>query len=180
MKISIIAVEVTNQMSKAGKAYEQAEVTFKNLTFGKTETKKLMPFGAQKDVFNSIKNSQPGQVYDITVVKNGAGYNDWTAASMGSADSPEAPRAAPAVGGSQTVRQNTFETPEERAKKQVYIVRQSSLSSAIGTLSVGAKAAPKAAEVIDLAKQYEAYVFDTQVPKNDETGFDDLIEDVPL
>ena len=51
----------------------------------------------------------------------------------------------------QTNRSN-FETPEERAKKQVYIVKQSSISNALVVLSVGAKAPPSAQSILDLAQ----------------------------
>lgn len=62
-----------------------------------------------------------------------------------------------------------WETAEERAKKQVYIVRQSSISAAIDYFKVAPKADKKGVyqplkveDIIDVAKQFEAHVFDTQ------------------
>lgn len=52
----------------------------------------------------------------------------------------------------------TWETPEERAKKQVYIVRQSSISAAVA-LAATKKVPPTAEDVIATAKLFEAYVF---------------------
>jgi hypothetical protein len=80
---------------------------------------------------------------------------------------------------------STYETPEERAKKQIYIVRQSSIGSAIDMLSVGSKSPPKVDEVIAVAKQFEEYVFN-MFPSSEVTDtFGDLekptdFDDVPL
>lgn len=163
MQISILNVQSTTQTAKSGKPYQQLEVAYKNLTFsGKIESKKLMPFGAQKAAFDALANAQAGAVFEVTVVKNDAGYNDWTAIT-------QAPPGAIAGGspagsinkqtaGNVTQVKSTYETSEERAKKQVYIIRQSSLSAAIGSLSVGAKSALKASDVIAVAEEYYAWV----------------------
>lgn len=55
-----------------------------------------------------------------------------------------------------------WETAEERAKKQVYIVRQSSLTNAIALLASNGAKKNTPEEVIKIAKQFEAYVFDTE------------------
>ncbi len=185
MQIQIIAVAKTSAMSKANKPYEVLEVTFKNLTFGKVEAKKLMPFGENKSAFDVLSKAVQGETFDIQVVKNAAGYNDWVAAvPAGTAVSGPAsgqstgetgtytPRAAPAKTSS------TYETPEERAKKQVYIIRQSSLSTAVAALSVGTKQAPSSSDVINYAKDLEAFVMG--IPSIVEgSGFDDMGDDLP-
>lgn len=162
MQISILNVQSTTQTAKSGKPYQQLEVAYKNLTFsGKIESKKLMPFGAQKAAFDALANAATGSVFEVTVVKNDAGYNDWTAivqAPPGPATASS--QAAPgSINKGNTVQvKSTYETPEERAKKQIYIIRQSSLSAAIGSLSVGAKSALKASDVIAVAEEYYAWV----------------------
>ena len=165
MQISILAVQSTTQTSKAGKPYQQLEVTFKNNTFGKVESKKLMPFGVQKPAFDALANAQTGAVFEVTVVKNAAGYNDWTACvqappgTIAPADNPSTGIVGGSINKGNTVQvKSTYETPEERAKKQVYIIRQSSISAAIGSLSVGAKSALKASDVIAVAEDYYAWV----------------------
>jgi hypothetical protein len=165
MQISILAVQSTTQTSKAGKPYQQLEVTFKNLTFNKVESKKLMPFGVQKPAFDALANASAGAVFEVTVVKNAAGYNDWTACvqappgTIAPADNPATGMGSINMTGGKTVQvKSTYETPEERAKKQVYIIRQSSISAAIASLSVGAKAALKPADVLDLAEDYFTWV----------------------
>lgn len=177
MNITILNVGKATKVGPSGKPYEVLDLAYKNNTFqGKVEGKALMPFGANAGGFNVLKNAQAGQTYEITVVKNDKGYNDWTNATpaeAGAQAAPGLPQQGPTQGqvyqGSKPAaapaRTNTFETPEERSKKQVYIVRQSSLSAAINSLSPGAKSALDFGKVIEIAKHYEAYVFDTGAPE---------------
>lgn len=157
----------TNPGKKAGSTYQSLEVAYKNLSFGgKVEGRKIMAFGATANAFTVLATAQPGDVFDIDVVKNAAGFNDWTSAKKSSGGSP----ASSGAGSNSTnvntknstynaTPKSTYETPEERAKKQIYIVRQSSISSAIDLLAVGAKSAPKREEVVETAKYFESYVF---------------------
>ncbi len=177
MNIQIIATSVETKPTAKG-SYQQLEVTYKNLTYqGKVESKKLMSFGANAAAFKTLSNAPTGSQWEVTVVKNAQGYNDWPtvapAAVGGNSEVPQAATAAKAqIGG-----RSTYETPEERAQRQVYIIRQSSISSAIATLAVGSKAV-KPEDVLSVAKQYENYVFDVKDPGA--TGFDDIPDfDVP-
>ena len=111
-----------------------------------------MRFGAAATTFKTLADAQSGQQYEITIVKNPQGYNDWTACSPanGAASHSDAPAAAVAGKANATPR-STYETPEERAQRQVLIVRQSSLSNAVSCLAVGSKSPPQPAEVIAVA-----------------------------
>ena len=53
---------------------------------------------------------------------------------------------------------STYETPEERAKKQLYIVRQSSINAAIA-LGAQGKVLPTVDLILEVAKKFEAHVF---------------------
>lgn len=168
MQIQIIATSVETKPTAKG-SYQQLEVTYKNLTYqGKVESKKLMSFGANADAFKALANVQAGQLYNVTVVKNDKGYNDWVAVAASTGESSAAPAASKAA---TSAGRSTYETPEERAQRQVYIIRQSSISSAIATLAVGAKSL-KPEDVLAVAKQYENYVFDVKDPGP--SGFEDL------
>lgn len=187
MKIKVIAVEVANAKTKNGKDYQFLEVTYKNISFdNKTESKKIMPFGA-KEVFNTLKAAESGDVFTLLREKDNDGYWQWVGISAGDVelDTTEdktpagaAPKAAPAPAA-----KSTFETPEERAKKQVYIVRQSSISAAIDTLKTDKKA-PSVDEVLAVAKQYEDYVFGIEkavaAPAKVNVPAFDPDEDIPL
>jgi hypothetical protein len=185
MQIQILAINKIPAKTSKGDAYNALEIAFKNLTFqGKIESKKLTPYGTSKPAYDVLANAQPQQVFDITIVKDN-GFNNWTAANPGqegapvsspSASSGFTPKSGPPTAAART--SNTYETPEERAKKQVYIIRQSSLATAERALSVGAKSGPKASEVIAYAQDLEAYVFSQGSIKAD-TGFDDLQDDLP-
>ncbi len=179
MNIQIIATSVETKPTAKG-SYQQLEVTYKNLTYqGKVESKKLMSFGTNAAAFKTLSNASAGSQWEVTVVKNAQGYNDWPsvvepqASPGGGQVVPQAATAAKAqIGG-----RSTYETPEERAQRQVYIIRQSSISSAIATLAVGSKAV-KPEDVLSVAKQYENYVFDVKDPGP--SGFADLPDfDVP-
>lgn len=183
MKIQVVAVEVTNR----GK-YDQAEVTFKNLSFGdKVEAKKLMSF-VNKDVYATIKNASNGDVFTVSRVKDDKGYWQWTGIAVGD-DVPAGATAggnvaAPSKAASPSPK-STYETPEERAKRQVLIVRQSSLSSAIELLKTDKKS-PTVPEVLQVAKQFESYVFGNDDPfgleekPNKLPTLDDLEDDIPM
>lgn len=145
-----------------------------------------MSFGGNKPSYDVLVNAQPGEVYDIEVIKNAKGYNDWVSAkkSDGTATTPassaQPPRAGSASGSTYSASpKSTYETPEERAVKQIYIVRQSNISAAISALSVGAKAPPKVDEILAVAKEFENHVFgSTKAPVDKGTeGFKDLESD---
>lgn len=73
-----------------------------------------------------------------------------------------------------------FETPEERKAKQVYIVRQSSLSTAVSYLTAKKKE-PTTFEIIDAAKAFEAFVFGRSSVGAEAAGAaQDLKDDLPF
>lgn len=163
MNIEILSVKVSTVPTQKG-SYQVAEVAFKNLSFqGKVEGKKIMSFGATKGAFDVLATAQPGDAYSVTIVKNDKGYNDWVSLSKGASASPASATSSvtTSTGAGNVSPRSTYETPEERAKKQIYIVRQSSLSNAVDALTPGAKAPLKGSDVIDLAKEFEAFVFGT-------------------
>ena len=185
MKIKVIAVEVANAKTKNGKDYQFLEVTYKNISFdNKTESKKIMPFGA-KEVFNALKAAESGDIFTLLREKDNDGYWQWVGISAGDVELDTTDVKAPAgVVGKAAPPQaakSTFETPEERAIKQVYIVRQSSLANAIDLLKTEKKV-PTVDEVVSVAKQFEAYVFDQQVaqPAKVNVPAFDPDEDIPL
>ena len=192
MQIQLLSNQTITKTNKAGKPMQVLEVAYKNLSFnGKVEAKQLFDFGVQKDSFKALAVGQTGQVYEIDVVKNDAGYNDWVKVSKSDGPSTVSSgtnsSALPVVvKGANAAPKSTYETPEERAKKQIYIVRQSSISNAIDLLSVGAKSQPKIEAVIETAKQFEDYVFGTgskptdAVVAQDVGAFDGMAEDVPF
>lgn len=166
MNITLLSVDIKTVPTAKG-SYQTADVAYKNNSFqGKVEGKKVMSFGATKDSFSTLALAQPGESYEVTIVKNDKGYNDWVSMAKAEAGAASpAPASSGGVAGKPAAAspRSTYETPEERAQRQVLIVRQSSLSSAVALLTIGAKTAPSAQAVVDVAKQFEDYVFGKQV-----------------
>lgn len=175
MQVNIIDVGAPNtHAAKNGRSYQSIEVTYKGDN-GQTATKKLMSF-SNPSVFNHIKNLTKGDVVDVVTTKDDNGYWQWTNIGTGGATAPAsvssgAPATASKVSGS------NYETKEERAARQVFIVRQSSISAAISALSVGAKSSPYSDDIIKLAKELETYVFSKEEAKIPEIT--DLEDDIP-
>lgn len=165
ISIQILSTSVETKPTSKG-SYQQLEVAYKNLTFqGKVESKKLMSFGANADAFKALASAGPTTYWEVEVVKNDKGYNDWVKVTrMETAPSVTIPatKGTATVGTSISTKGN-WETPEERAQKQVYIIRQSSLSNAVAMLTPGAKAPVKMEDVLKLAKELEEYVLDKVV-----------------
>jgi len=151
--INVIQNNKNNATTTTGKPYVVLELTYKNLVSGKLESKKLMPFGETAAAHKALSAANAGDVFQITSVKNEkSGYWDWTQAKQ---QAPGSVAATPPTGN---VR-STYETPEERAKKQVYIVKQSSLASAVQLLSIGAKQPPSTELILQEAQKFVDWVF---------------------
>ncbi len=167
MIITVVSAEKSQGTSKTGKPYTFIDLAYKGED-GKITGKKIMSFGDSKPVYESLSNSGNGDIFEIRAVKNEAsGYWDWVGASkatiatlVGGSPDTSTPQRAPAG----KVLGSNYETPEERAKKQVYIVRQSSINAAIATLDPARQTEFSIEDVIAVAKQYEAYVFDIGTP----------------
>jgi hypothetical protein len=175
MLINIVDVGAPNtHAAKNGRSYQSIEVTYKDEQ-GQVKNKKLMSF-SNPSVFNHIKGLAKGEVVNVTTVKNAKGFWDWTGIGN-EGDAPAATQSKPATaqaGG--RVTGSNYETKEERAARQILIVRQSSLSSAVELLGTG----KSVADVIATAKQFEAYVFGPDANPTKEVNFDDLEDDIPV
>ena len=157
LNIEVIKTESTTVPTEKG-SYQSLVVTYKNLADGKPDSKKMLSFDKDsKAAFKALTGAKDGDIFDVVSEKVGD-YWKWKSASMAGKSNGVAN--APTTGGYKgtTSPKSTYETPEERAKRQVYIVRQSSIANAIDTLKTDKKV-PTVAEVIDVARQYEAFVF---------------------
>jgi hypothetical protein len=171
MLINIVDVGAPNtHAAKNGRSYQSIEVTYKNEQ-GQVANKKLMSF-SNPSVFNYIKELTKGTQVNVTTTKDANGYWQWT--GIGGDGSVATPESKPATGG--RVTGSNYETKEERAARQILIVRQSSLSSAVELLGTG----KSVADVIATAKQFEAYVFGSEANPTKEVNFDDLEDDIPV
>jgi hypothetical protein len=150
MRVKIVNVDIENVV-KGKSRYSAATVAY--LFNGEARTQKVMSF-ANPDVFKKVQDFV-GQEVEVTVTKNDGGYNQWSAISTdfsgGSTPTASSPPPTSSPRGS-------FETADERANRQVYIVKQSSLASAIALTEANkAKASPE--EIIATAQKFVDYVF---------------------
>jgi hypothetical protein len=120
---------------------------------GQDKEKKVMSF-AQKETYNTLVAAAPGEVYEIKTVKDGKFWN-WESATLCSPGAAVAPS-----GGSSGGSKGNWETAEERAMRQVWIIRQSSIASACNLYST--LGAPDIDGVLEAAKRFEAYVHGVQ------------------
>lgn len=155
VKIQDVAVEF---VKKAKGGYSVATVTYTDN--GKNFSKKIMSF-ANPAVFDVVKSAQSGETYEVTVVKEGDYYN-WSAMQKVDADTGTTTSAPTKPVGVGKVT-STYETPEERKIKQLYIIRQSSISNALAFLKdTQAGGDYGVTDVVTIAQEFVDFVYGNQ------------------
>lgn len=171
MQIEVISVSV-NTVPTAKGSYQVAEVAYKDLKDGKVNGKKIMSFAA-KDVFKAMSNAKQGDKYDVGLEKDDKGYWQWKTATAANAQNPASP-----TSGNPSPR-STYETPEERAKRQDFIIRQSSVASAIALLKTE-KNIPEVGNILSVAEQFVQFVYGKMDSVTEVgSGFNDMSDDIP-
>lgn len=166
MLIKIVSVSI--ERIKKGKAdYSKATVIY---TFnGQARTQNIMSF-ANPSVFAKVQEWEvalPEGEVNVEVGKNDAGYNEWR--SIGNADSAQtnSSQTGAPTGAAPRAATNTFsggrdfETRDERAARQVLIVKQSSLTAALTFMKErGLFDGAQVSDVTDVAQEFADWVFD--------------------
>ena len=162
MQVTVIDVAQETLSAKNGRTFQQLVVSYKN-DKGMAQAKKLVSF-ANPDLFKAAKSWTKDQIINVKTVKNEkTGYWDWVGLE-GEAVATSKESVTPT-----RVTGSNYETKEERAARQVYIIRQSSLATAVDLLGQGASTDT----VIETAKVFETYVL------GNPGSFDDLADDIP-
>ena len=139
---------------------------------------------------NGLEALKPGDSFTLEQEKEGDFWNPKNVYKNG--EDIQAPASSPkanAQQGKQTVTpsNSTYATKEERAQTQVYIVKQSSLANALKFLELIGNKKATTRDVISLAQEFEAYVFN-QAPKELTNlgkstyyeSLEDLDDDIPF
>ena len=184
--IEVLNSTVTTHPTAKG-SYQICELAFKNKTFqDKVEGKKIMSF-AEKLAFETFKDATAGQVFTIGREKDDKGYWKWNMVTQGETAIMAQPQVTNNVTVSKpsTTPRSTYETPEERAARQVMIVKQSSISNAIALAATNTKAKVSPEEILQVASQFVAYVLGTDSPTAQEEvsamkALIDLTDDIPV
>jgi hypothetical protein len=142
MQIRILEVSPVEDMGK----YSKVNVSYS--ADGRNQEKAIMSFTA---AYKELVKAKADDVFDIKLVKDKTGkYWNWEEAKkLDNADVAAVTRSA-----GKSVTTGNWETAEERAKKQVYIIRQSSISSAVAAMAVGSNTDM----ILSVARQFENYV----------------------
>lgn len=136
------------------------EMTVNYSAKGESKSKKIMSF-ANPSVYNTIKGLTGGEQIDVTFVKDDKYYNWATVEVIGGGTAPSHDK--PQEGGIKAqpaARTSTYETPEERAKKQVYIIKQSCIAQANAYSANRTDGYPSVSETLDIAQQFLDWVLD--------------------
>ena len=150
MKIKVISVELS-QKDK----YGVAEVTYRSLDReGKVSSKKVMSFNKVYETACAVKKDE---VYDIKSEKDKNDYWVWTemVKSNESDISTSSGNTGSNLSNSRVSRStNTYETPEERALKEVRLARKNGLNVAVEYLKATKGAKFNVDEVITVAERF--------------------------
>jgi hypothetical protein len=169
------------ELTKVGEVYQDGKwpkVEIMYIRDGKPNKRTLVAINEAKNVVKALGSGEfkAGDMAEVEMVKSEDGQF-WNWLSIKKVEKEQA-------AGAKTSFQakSTYETPEERARKQVYIVRQSSISNAIDFLEKTPKAT--AEDVLALADKFVQYVFngpeETKVAKKANPQEDDFKDDDPF
>ena len=131
---------------------------------------------------NGLKQLNAGDMFTMEMEKEGDFWNP-KSVFKGEASPTKTQSIASKHTNTTTSSNSTYATKEERAQTQKYIVRQSSVTSALKLLEVTGVKKATTSDVIVLAKEFEAFVMGTiPVIDKQETSddFSDLEDDIPF
>ena len=157
MKIQVLDVKTSQKTSNAGKPYQNVEIAYKNIDSGKVESKNITQYSK---VFKEVADASVTMFYDVETKKDEKGYWQWESFKVGEpAEAPNVPTSFhpdPNKKSFPTPKSN-YETPEERAKRQVFIVKQSSLTAALKFAELN-KEKPTVEGILALAQELTDWV----------------------
>lgn len=143
---------------------------------GSARTQNIMSF-ANPEVFKKVQELV-GETVEVEVGKNDKDFTEWRAITVvGGSQSTGSVQTATAKPASSNSYSRDFETKEERARRQVLIVKQSSLSNAVAALTPGAKSSLSPKVVLELAQVFTDWVLEAET---DKSGFDNMDQDIPF
>lgn len=163
MLIEIIAVGSKQKT----KTYYSVDVSYKDLEKDKVAAKKIMSF-SYPEVFNTLSSAQKGDVYDVDLKKEGEYWN-WVNITKSTK-----PEGSPVKDTPTRVTGSNYETKEERAQRQTYIIRQSCLSTAADFLK---SQDVDQMRLFELAAEMEQWVIRSKDPMQAIKDFPDDIPD---
>lgn len=167
--------EVTvDKVVKGKNSYSVANVVY-TTGRGESKTKKIMSF-SNPAVFATAQAAKPGEVYDVQYVPGDEYYNWQSMKIMGGEPAPQAAGAKPTSTAAKSV--STYETPEERRIKQLYIIKQSSIGHAIEFHKEFVGAGSDLDKILSTAQSFVDFVYGTDANIGGEK-LEDMEDDIP-
>lgn len=160
MQIRVIEIGAVESVNKGRNTWQQITVKYRGDKGEQSRSIKSF----EKDVFNAFKQEiKPGDTVDVKIVKEGDFWN-WKEAKVVEGGSDNQAETSAQKGSSNTgttgsKKVGDWETSAERAARQRYIVRQSSISSAIEYFSNRGFDGVGIAEILNVAETFERHVF---------------------
>lgn len=150
--------DVTVSEVKNGRnAYQIANVVY-TAANGENKEKKVMSF-ANPAVFSVVSKASSGSQFNVGY-KEGDQYYNWV--SIEAVGDSVAPKATPMSPGAKQVV-STYETADERKIKQLYIIRQSSISNALEFYKLNSpKGGISRDDVLNTAQEFVDFVYGTE------------------
>ena len=165
MKIQVLSVSVGSKTSAAGKSYQNAEIAYKNLDQGKVESKNITQYSK---VFKQVADATPTMFYDVAISKDDKGYWQWDSFVAGTPG--EVTNTASVANKATVAPKSNYETADERAARQVLIVKQSCLAQSVAYYNHPSFAKQNITEehVLNIAQVFVDWVFASQQGKKQE------------
>ena len=152
-----------------------------------TVTKPVQALKFNRALATALKSLNQGDQFVLNEEKNANGFWEIKSVMKGTDDAEPMSIAKPATSAGQankpaattTSTGRDFESKEERAARQDYIIRQSSLERAVEVLGIGQKAPINPGAVIDLAEVFFGYVKNGKQPAVELGDINDMEDDIP-
>lgn len=177
----VVAIDMNATVKGQNGTYKGAEIIYKDNSTGETKTK---PFHANALKYNAalkngLENLSPGDEFTAVLEKKDDFWN-WISVSKGHTSSNQSKGTTNSTTTTKAPP-STYATPEERAQTQKYIVRQSSITSALKLLELHGNKKATTRDVISLAQEFEAYVLDLAPKEMTNLGsVEDMDDDIPF
>ena len=160
IEIQVLNIEVEERKNSKGGTYKMADVAYKDLSSGKTQSKKIASFGKTEATFLSFASNGVGK-YSAELEKDGD-YWVMTSATP-SSGKPSSVASKEAQPSGQPQPASKFAEDKDRVQK--YIVRQSSLKAAVDFFAVKGDKKVTVDNIVETAAKFESYVFDEYSPE---------------
>lgn len=151
MRITVLKVNVADVQGQKG-PYKAAELAYKNEA-GQVKSFKVLSFN--RNVFDVVSKTNPNEVLEVNFQKDIKGFWQMTDAKATGEIATGVVTDTHSAGSTK----GNWETTEERSRKQVYIVRQSSISNALAFLLHQKTGKPEIADVLKVADEFTQFVF---------------------